>query len=85
MDKAGDNPRLLDLKYATPTTLNRSWKNVRPTGMELAIEYDLEVTDIGGQVQKDESSHFMYSLGSDSTVLSLDYRPGPIKSGPRTG
>ena len=46
--------------------MNKSWKNVRPTGLELAIQYDLDVTDFVGLIQKDSSSHFMYSLALDS-------------------
>ena len=46
--------------------MNKSWKNVRPTGLELAIQYDLDVTDFVGLIRKDSSSHFMYSLALDS-------------------
>ena len=46
--------------------MSKSWKNVRPTGLELAIQYDLDVTDFYGQIQKDSSSHFIYSLALDS-------------------
>ena len=46
--------------------MSKSWKNVLPTGLELAIQYDLDVTDFVGLIRKDSSSHFMYSLALDS-------------------